>query len=224
MAVIAAETADDSKVYLINNYVLDSHIYTPVVGYGYEVFEYEIKAGIAVGFQGTGDSSLVLDMVNVRLSSVSINNRMSKTGWVEEAKTVVNALGGLVGEARQIEIYDSSFDGQVSLESIREDRNMDNFRYVHIVGGAIGFLDVPDWRTATIQGLEVSGTLYVDTFGNENNAKGFRPYETEWIADSRHVGGIIGNANYGRTGNVYMQGAEAIQNLRLTIQHKTVKT
>jgi flagellar basal body-associated protein FliL len=85
---------------------------------------------------------------------------------------------------------------------------------VYHIGGGIGLLDTPQGSVSKIEGLDVSGVIYASTFSHDS-VDGRRAsvydseYETEWVADVRHIGGVIGNANYYSEGLLEMRDTEA---------------
>ena len=218
MAILVSQVERNARVLISNNIIYDSLVY--LVDVGVEYVENEVKAGVVLGWQGGSDEDntargyVYIDRTFVVSSSVLLNMYIDKTSWDMSHITVINSIGGFVGEARGILIQDSGFDGLLGVEMIRVDRNMDTFRYVFDAGGAIGTLDAPAGDISTLIDLEISVFITLDTFGNDETtkslgaSKGLRE-NVDWVADARQMGAIIGDTNIWGQGTVVLQNIVA---------------
>ncbi|MDR1138497.1 MAG: hypothetical protein LBK70_01325 [Clostridiales bacterium] len=218
MAVVVSQVKGDATVLISNVYVHDSAVFVPsTVEAKRELFTKDVKAGIFVGWQQEGKGRIYMNLAVARMSSVIVNHYIDKSGWVIDSTTVVNSIGGLMGEARIFTIQQSSFEGTVAMEMVRVDRNMDNWRYVFAAGGVVGLADVPYGETSTILDVDVSGYIYLDTFGDTNSRQGLASNmhnnqtrtETQHVSDVRHIGSIVGNANYYNKGGLELVNIQA---------------
>ncbi|MCL1944645.1 MAG: hypothetical protein FWF56_02405 [Firmicutes bacterium] len=199
LSILVAHIEGNANVYIVNNYIEESTVYSPHIGKEY--IERDIAAGVFVGMQFIGSGSLYIDSAFARMSGVMLNTLIDKTSWELDGITVVNRIGGMVGEARWFSITNSSFDGVIGVELIRINRNMDNWRYIYAVGGIVGNVDIPKDKTSEITNVDIGGSIYVDTFGkDEYNGRYNDERDIEWVADVRYIGGLVGSAN-GQEGN-----------------------
>ena len=218
LAVVASQVKNDARVLFQNMLVTNSATFIPQTYYqdsdeGVDFVHAAIKSGIYVGWQqGDGNSTIYMNEAHVRMSSVLINIYMDLSGWDMSPDTVINSFGGLIGEASRVDIQNSSFEGIVGVEVVRRDRNMDNARLIYNAGGAIGTLNSRDNTSSYMENLDLSGSIYLDTFKNEEDGWSNRSVATAqsskaerdipWAADVRQIGGIIGDANSGGNGRL----------------------
>ena len=210
VAVVAAMAEKNASVGFYNIQLYNSATFTP--GVFKEYMPDEIKSGLFLAWQERdGSGGIYMDKAHARSSSVLINMYIDKSTWIIAPHTIVNSIGGLIGEANLVSIQDSSFDGVVGLEMVREDRNMDNWRYIFNAGGLIGALNTPEDQASFIKDVEVGAMIYLDTFGNTEFDRSTR-YDSGGLpfsADVRQIGSIIGDANILGRGEVYIQDTEA---------------
>ena len=234
LAVVASQVKSDANVLFQNMAVLNSGVFAPQTltedgSDGIDFIHVEVKAGVYVGWQqgrGVDDLSegrtpsgfIYMNEAHARLSSVIINIYLDLSGWDMSPDIVVNSFGGLIGEAGQVDIQNSSFEGIVGVEVVRRDRNMDNAQFIYNAGGAIGMLAGYRESTSHLSGLDLSGTIYLDTFKNEDdgfNRNVAQAYSSKavrdipWSADVRQIGAIIGDTNIAEPGNIEISDTKA---------------
>ena len=216
LAIVAAQVKKDATVLFQNMLVSNSSTFSPQTmtedgSEGIDFIQGEVKSGIYVGWQqgvdeyGQSDKGVIyMNEAHARMSSVLINIYVDLSGWDMSPDIVVHSVGGLIGEARQVDIQNSSYEGVVGLEMVRRDRNMDNAQLIFNAGGAIGTMDPYVGTTSYFENVDLSGSIYLDTFKNENDgfnrnvASAQSSKDTravDWVADVRQIGGIIGDAN-----------------------------
>ena len=230
LAIVASQVRNDATVLFQNMAVYNSATFTLQTyiqesDQGLDFIGGEIKSGIYVGWQQGvdtwGDKAkgvIYINDAHVRMSSVLINIYLDLSGWDMSPDIVVNSVGGLIGEARQVDIQNSSFEGVVGIEVVRKDRNMDNAQFIYNAGGAIGTMDAYNDSTSFLSGVDLSGTIYLDTFKDETDgwsrstatAQGSNiNREVDWVADVRQIGSIIGDANMWGLGDVAIRDTYA---------------
>jgi hypothetical protein len=202
VAIVIAETKRNANVYIASVYVVDGVVLTPPTGD--ELFGNAVNAGVFLGKQAEGDGTsgkIHMYQVHAIGITIAVNIRLDKDWWSLTVNTIVHTVGGLVGRASLIDIADSSFDGLVGLEAVRINRNLDNWRITYHMGGAIGLLEAINDREGNgshIYNVVIGAGLYLDTFDvqeSTRSARTTRASENANVADIRHVGGVIGNAN-----------------------------
>ena len=245
LAVLASQVKNDATVLFQNVAVLNSGTFAPKTlsedgQDGVDFIQNEVKSGVFVGwqqgveeYQGSAKGVIYMNDAHARMSSVMINIYLDLSGWDMSPDTRVNSFGGLIGEARQVDIQNSSFEGIIGIEVVRKDRNMDNAQYIYNAGGAVGTMDPYHGHTSYFKNVDLSGSIYLDTFKNEYD--GFNRNlasaqsasardesqnrdETStksdngvipWSADVRQIGGIIGDANIWGDGPLDIQDVTA---------------
>ena len=230
LAIVAAQVKNDATVLFQNMAVLNSTTFAPETlsedgEDGIDFIHAEVKSGIYVGWQQgvdkLGDKAsgvIYMNDAHARMSSVMINIYLDLSGWDMSPDSYVNSFGGLIGEARQVHIEKSSYEGVVGIEVVRKDRNMDNAQFIFNAGGAVGTMDAYNDSTSYFKDVDLSGSIYLDTFKNENDgfsrnlvsAQSARDSRAvEWVSDVRQIGGIIGDANMWGQGNIELDSVNA---------------
>ena len=235
LAVVASQVKNDATILFQNMAVLNSAVYSPQTlsedgSVGLDFIHVEVKAGIYVGWQqgkseedymtgNTPKGVIYMNEAHSRMSSVLINIYLDLSGWDMTPDIVINSFGGMIGEARQVDIQNSSYEGLIGIEVVRKDRNMDNAQFIFNVGGAIGTMDAYDGTTSFFDNVDLSGTIYLDTFKNEddgfnrNVASSYSSKESReelpWMADVRQIGTVIGDANMWQKGGIDLNNITA---------------
>ena len=252
LAIVASQVQVYATVSFENMAVYNSATFTPqtLLPDGEDGLDFiggEIKSGIIVGWQEGVDGDEHPDIWNedkkpgkiymsdahVRMSSVLINIYLDLAGWDMSPDIVINSFGGLMGEARYVDIQNSSYEGVIGVEVVRRDRNMDNAQFIYVAGGAVGLMDAYNGSTSYFNNVDLSGSIYLDTFKNENdgfnrnvataqdvskrtntasysNVNRYKNNrEVEWVSDVREIGGIFGDANIWGQGNINLTDVTA---------------
>ena len=220
MAIVVAQVERNATIMLKNVVVYNSVVfippaYDPEIDDGIEIVQNEVKSGIFVGWQqDQGSGRIYMDNVHARMTGIFVNVFVDLYGWDMSPDVNIYSLGGMIGEARLVDIQDSSFEGTIALEMVRKDRNMDNAQFVFNAGGAIGTFDVPNDKTSYLTNVELSGIISVDTFGKKefSQSRSLRAYDEtdiDWVADVRQIGSIIGDANIWGRGDIELTNIEA---------------
>ncbi|MCL1945187.1 MAG: hypothetical protein FWF56_05230 [Firmicutes bacterium] len=202
IAIVVAEIPRDQNAYMGAIYVVDSAIVTPSTNFmlfGYDVVD-GVKAGTFVGYQAPGKGMVGLSNVNAIGMVLAIIMYLDFDWWEMGDNIVIHCVGGIAGQVGHIEIEDSSFDGSVTVHATRIDRNLDNWRMIFALGGAIGqiYNDTNEDKNvyqSKIYGVTVAASLNINTF-DPVDARGMLQNSgraTEKVADVRYVGGVIGD-------------------------------
>ena len=229
MAIMAAQVKNDATILIENTAILNSAVFAPQTlsedgEDGIDFIQVEVKAGVYIGYQlPGGDGVVYMNESHVRMSQVSINIYLDLSGWDMSPDVMINSFGGLIGEASIVDIQNSSFEGIVGVEVVRKDRNMDNAQFIYFAGGAVGNMYTPRGSHSYFTNLDLSGSIYLDTFKNENDGfnrniasaqssktdrgtNGNTPGALPWSADVREIGTIIGDANMSSRGDTTYSG------------------
>ena len=242
LAIVAAQVRNDATVLFQNMAVLNSTTFAPQTlsedgQDGVDFIHVEVKSGVYVGWQqgvnehgGSAKGVIYMKDAHARMSSVMINIYLDLSGWDMSPDVVINSFGGFIGEARQVDIRDSSYEGVVGIEVVRKDRNMDNAQFIYNAGGLIGTMDAYDSSTSFFENIDLSGSIYLDTFKNEDDGFNRNLYSAQsskssrseasaqsskeakdipWSADVRQIGNIIGDANMWGKGNLEISDVTA---------------
>ena len=181
LAIVVSQVLNDATVLLQNMAVLNSATFTPQTlspdgSDGLDFIGGEIKSGIFVAWQQGvdewGDSAkgvIYMNEVHARMSSIMINIYLDLSGWDMSPDIVVNSFGGIIGEARQVDIENSSYEGIIGVEVVRKDRNMDNAQFIFNAGGLVGTMDAYNSSESYFENIDLSGSIYLDTFKNEDD-------------------------------------------------------